>query len=47
MEKWVGGIGWYWVYETMTRVYLEYGQVTRGYQSLLGLLKATDFWTNY
>ena len=29
MEKWVAGIGVYWVYKQMKRVYLEYGQITR------------------
>ena len=28
MEKWVGGIGKYYVYEQMSRVYLEYEQIT-------------------
>jgi len=36
-------MGVYWVYEQMSWVYLEYGHITRGYQPLLGAMKATDF----
>jgi len=43
MEKWVVVIGGYSVYEQMSRMYLEYGQVTRWYQAILGAMKATDF----
>jgi len=43
MEKWVECIGEYWVYEQMSRGYLECGQITKGYQALLAALKATDF----
>ena len=38
----MGGIGEYWIYGQIRRVYLDYGKMTKGYQALLGVLKATD-----
>ena len=42
MEKWVEDIRENWVYGQVSRGYLDYEQISGGYQALLGVLKAID-----